>query len=346
MKNITSIILSGVLILCVMSCGVIDKFTVGGKDMKRTEDLWPDVPRMDDLTASELELPISVKFVMRTALNNLWRLDKDGEDKTPATGDWIAFTSRKTPVDVQGFYTNQRMTDFGGWEPSKNSTCVDGKDKGVDGVLCLFQKLANKKQVGLAIIAMADPDKKQTNVFLLRIESEPGRGDLAVRPSNANTTKARGAITDLKGPAPYGIEKRPMPTGSNLDQLLPKQVGSYTRVLLEKSDERGATPSSIQTDGNSVYATYRFGEKEIFIEFAINSRAEDSQAALEVAAGDAVGEFPEDPGKGSIGTEPSYLKVSGENGPFFAWTRGGYYFSANAKGGEADLDAFMNAFSY
>jgi len=29
-----------------------------------------------------------------------------------------------------------------------------------------------------------------------------------------------------------------------------------------------------------------------------------------------------------------------------AWTRGGYYFSAHAKGGEKDLGEFMKVFPY
>jgi len=40
-------------------------------------------------------------------------------------------------------------------------------------------------------------------------------------------------IKPLKGTAPYGVEKRPMPAGLELDDLLPKQVGPYTRMSLE-----------------------------------------------------------------------------------------------------------------
>jgi hypothetical protein len=35
------------------------------------------------------------------------------------------------------------------------------------------------------------------------------------------------------------------------------------------------------------------------------------------------------------------LKVIDAGGAFFVWTRGAYYFSGHAKGGEAQLDAFM-----
>jgi hypothetical protein len=117
-------------------------------------------------------------------------------------------------------------------------------------------------------------------------------------------------------------------------------------VLLEKSEQRGVAPTGIQVDGASVYATYRNDGKEIFVEFEISTKAEDAQNALDVAAEDVTESFPTDPHSGSMGTEPSYVKVADDDGAFFAWTRGGYFFSANAKSGEADLDAFMNAFPY
>lgn len=150
----------------------------------------------------------------------------------------------------------------------------------------------------------------------------------------------------FSGAAPYGIEKRAMPTGLALDTLLPKQVGAYTRASVESSAHQGVPATRAEVDGDSIYAHYRSGGQEIFVEFAASSSAANAQSALETAAGDTVGAFPTDPQVGSIGTEPSYLKVSDADGAFFAWTRGGYYYSASAKGGQADLDAFMQAFPY
>jgi hypothetical protein len=170
---------------------------------------------------------------------------------------------------------------------------------------------------------------------------------LSNKPANqAPDTRTRGEIKPLNGTAPYGVEKRPMPVGLNLDELLPKQVGPYTRTLLEKSEQRGVAPTGIQIDGNSVYATYNAGPKEIFVELGVSSSAQNAQDTLEVAAGDAAGGFPSDPRFGSIGTEPSYVKVNDGSAAFYAWTRGNYFFSASAKGGEADLDAFMGSFPY
>lgn len=173
MKNAVTAILGGVLLLAVLSCGLIDKFT-GGQDMTRVNELWSDVPRMDGLASSDMELPLAVKIFMRTALNNLWRLNKTGEDKTPVQGDWVVFTTGGPPADVRNFYTNERMTSFGKWEASKNSTCLDGKDKGIDGVLCVFAKVADNKETQLAIIAMQDNTTNKTNVFYLRLEKDAG----------------------------------------------------------------------------------------------------------------------------------------------------------------------------
>lgn len=347
MKSISSAISVGVLIFLAMSCNLAEKFVPGGTDMNRTAELWTDVPRMDGLAPSDMELPLAMKILIRTALNNLWRLNKEGEDKTPATGDWIVFTSDGKPADVQNFYTNTRMTSFGNWEASKKTTCLDGKDSGIVGVLCLFEKIADNKQIGLAIAAMQDDKTKKTNIFFVRVEKPADPNAANKTASIPAKPQTEGPITKLNGTAPFGIESRPMPTGTDLDQLLPKQVGPYARVLVEKSQQRGATATSVDIDGNGVYATYRSGDREVFVEFSIGSSSEYAQSSWDVVVGDAnEGIYPTDPRLASFHTEPSYLKVINDNGAFFAWTRGGYFITANAKGGEADLDAFMNAFPY
>jgi hypothetical protein len=348
MKKINSAFAIILLALVVMSCSLVQRFMPGGNEaLNRTSDLWPDVPKMDGLSPSDLEMPFMVKLFMRTMLNNLYRLNKEGEDKTPVEGDWIVFSSSKPPSDVQGFYTSERMTSFGKWQASKNSTCFDGKDKGYQGVVCVFEKLADGKQIELLILAGQDDEKKQTNIFYLRLEGPIDKNRKTSASTTAPASPKTRAITKLTGKAPYGIESRAEPTGTDLDQLLPKQVGPYSRVKLEKSEQRGTTPTSVDVDGSSIYATYREGSKEVFVELGLSTDAEDAQEALKVAAGDAAsGDIPSDPDYGSIGTEPSYLKVVNADGAFFAWTRGGYFFSADAKSGESDLAAFMNRFSY
>jgi hypothetical protein len=345
MNKILALISCSALILAITSCRTIKTITGSDTELKKIGDLWSDVPRMEGLTSSEADLPMFVKLLMRTALNNLYRLNKEGENQTPATGDWAAFSTTKSAQDVQNYYSNERLTSFGNWDASKNSTCLNGKDQGFNGIACVFHKNANKKDIGLLVVAAQDDQKKQTNVFFVRVESpESSKG---TPQTNSNTSPSTSTeIKPLVGSAPYEIEKRPMPNGLNLDELLPKQVGPFSRTLVEKSDKRGETATSIEVDGNSVYATYKAGDKEVFLEFAIGSKAESAQSVLELAAGEMLGKFPSDPSVGSIRTEPSFLRVADSSSGFFAWTRGNYYFSVDAKGGQADLDEFMQAFPF
>jgi hypothetical protein len=305
---------------------------------------------MDGLEPSEMELPLAIKVLMRTVLNNLWRFNKEGEDKTPVSGDWIVFSSSKTPADVQGFYTNDRMSSFGKWDSSMKPTCIEGKEKGIDGVFCVFHKIENGKEILVTVIAMPDEKPNRTDLFFLRLEkdSEPGAANTSNAPINSSSSPDKSTpIAKLNGSAPYGIENRPMPSGTDLDQLLPKQVGPFTRVALERSEQRSTTPTSLETDGNSVYATYKNGDKEVFVELRVASSSEKAQAGWDGVVGDAnEGIYPNDPRFGSFRTEPSYLKVVNKNDAFFAWTRSGYFISADAKSGENDLDAFMAAYPY
>lgn len=346
MNKSYAVILIGLIALALVSCRLINTLTGNDPNLKKVGELWSDVPRMNGLTSSEAEMPIYVKLLMRTALNNLYRLNKQNEDRTPATGDWAVFSTASSPDDVKNFYTNERMTSFGGWEASKNSTCMNGSDHGFSGVACVFGKEANHQGIGLLIVAAQDAQKKQSNVFFVRVEKDETANAGQQSNTSPSPKPTRGEIKPLNGAAPYGIEKRPLPSGLDLEKLLPKQVEHYTRTMLERSDQRGVAPSSIEIDGNSVYATYKSGDKEIFVEFSVASSADNAQRALDVAASEVTEHFPTDPRFGSIGTEPSYLKVNNESGAFFAWTRGGYYFSANAKSGEVDLDAFLQAFPY
>jgi len=343
MNKFLAAVLLGALVLATASCSrIINKLT-NDQNLKKVGDLWSDVPRMDGLASSEADMPIYVKLLMRTALNNLYRLNNQNEDKTPSSGDWAVFTTGKSPQDVQSFYTNERMTSFGSWEANKNSTCLNGNEHGFSGVAFVFNKSANNRGIGLLIVASQDPQKKQTNVFFVRVETDETPAN---KQTNTATPKTKREIKPLNGTAPYGIERRPMPAGLNLDELLPKQVGPYTRTIIEKSSQRGVPPSSIEIDSDSVYATYTAGGKEIFVEFAVASSAENAQSVLGNAANETTAKFPVDPRFGSIDTEPSYFKVNNESGAFYAWTRGSYYFSASAKGGEGDLDLFMHSFPY
>jgi hypothetical protein len=160
-----------VLALLVVGCGVLNPLTGGDQGMRTVNQLWSDVPPMDGLTPSQMDMPLPIKVVMRTVLGNLGRLNKEGEDRTTGTIDWIVFTSSKTPSDVANFYTSDRMA-AGGWDRTDKSPCVSGGTQGIPqvGLLCVFQKQQDGTQTQLAIIAAQDDKSKETNIFFLRLE--------------------------------------------------------------------------------------------------------------------------------------------------------------------------------
>lgn len=135
---------------------------------------------------------------------------------------------------------------------------------------------------------------------------------------------------------PYGIDQRPMPEGENLDVLLPPHVGSYIREPI-KTPARTNTP---------IYANYRRGAATVFLELGICDDAGGAQMALATAEAETDAEFPDVPQVFIKKRGISCLRTVNRLGAFLAWTRGRYYFSAHAQGGEEDLDEFMEAFPY
>ncbi|HEU4388107.1 MAG TPA: hypothetical protein VFV34_09940 [Blastocatellia bacterium] len=343
MKRPSNIAALVVMTLALIGCSALNPLHGSEDKWKSASDLWSDVPRMDGLSQSQLEPPIFIKLLMRTALNQV--AGGGGHD----TGDWIVFDSSKTTDDVKNFYTNERMA-ASGWEKSDKSTCVSGSQYGAPqvGMVCLFAKHAGDKDVGLMIIPAKAEKAGQINVWFIRVESpRESASDKPSAGSNKPPTDER-STNMSKGPAPYGIDQRPMPTGAKIAELLPAQVGPYTRTGLRLASSQNLTPEEIgdAIDG-PVYADYRAGDATIFVELGITVSVKDARDSLDVAVGDAAaGVFPTDPRFGARGQEPSYLKVIDTGGAFFAWTRGNYYFSAAAKPNEAALDAFMQAFRY
>ena len=164
-----------VLILASLACGITDtlisKATGGNDNYQTVTTLWSDVPQMDGLTPSTLDMPPFVKLAVRFVLGNLGRLNGQGQDQTTGNINWIAFTTAKTPQDVQNFYTNDLMVS-NGWDSSTDSPCLSGSQQGTSqvGVMCAFTKTQNGNSVQLGIITVQDDKTKQTTVFYLRLE--------------------------------------------------------------------------------------------------------------------------------------------------------------------------------
>ncbi len=346
MKRILFVLSLLALIVVFNACGAVNQLNplTNNDNFKKAGALWNDVPAMDGLgNPIDAELPAPIKLFMRTGVSLVMK----GMGEGAPSWDWLMFTTNQSADDITNFYTTTRMAAAPYNWASDASGCVNGQQAiGQAGTFCAFTKQQGDKQIGLLIITAQDEKTKETSVIFLRGESAATPVAQNAPSANANQKPTKGAITMLNGAAPYGIEKRPLPSGLDIDQLLPKQVGAYTRASVERASNQGTQATSVDIDGDSMYARYRSGAKEIFVEFSATSSAENAQSILDVAAGDAAGGvFPSDPRFGSRGTEPSYLKVVNGDGAFMAWTRGGYYFSVSAKS-EPDLDAFMQAFPY
>ncbi len=147
-----------------MGCGIANAL-LGGKTSGTVDDLWADVPRLDNLTKSNIDLPISTRLIIKTAVSAA--MGKDGGDF-----NFIAFTTGKTPKEVMDFYTTQRMT-AAGW----NSTDVPGCTSDTSGAtqamgsLCIFAKQVDKKGTALVIVVAQDESTKQTQLFYVRFEA-------------------------------------------------------------------------------------------------------------------------------------------------------------------------------
>ena len=178
MKNIVKAASFVILILSVLSCGLagklIDKGLDKGLNTQRASSLWDDVPRMDGLNDSPTEdLPVTIKLVLHTFVNVVLNSDKD--QKKHVSTDWIFYNYKGNETDINNFYTPEKMKSSGNWSLPEDmkSACMDGKDKGIPGDVCLYQKTENGKQQGLIIIALPTKEKDTpVFVYFLRAETE------------------------------------------------------------------------------------------------------------------------------------------------------------------------------
>jgi hypothetical protein len=133
---------------------------------------------------------------------------------------------------------------------------------------------------------------------------------------------------------PYDVDKRPMPQGTDLEKLVPLKVGDFQRAPLPKDTK---FPTNMDLN-----MTYKAGKNSVFVGFSKSETPEDARNAVELTKQEAVGndtilkseEF-------QIAKDPGYFK----HGKFFSWSRGRYFFYADASSPEA-LDLFMKSFPY
>ena len=161
MKTKLQIALLVVLILSTMACGSVNTLMGMGKSAGTVANLWSDVPPLEGAKKANLDIPLAARLVMQTMMKSM---SQEG-----GSMDFIAFTTSKTPAEVQSFYTKERMA-AAGWKGEEATGCTGEETGGAAnlGSLCLFTKRDGAKQVGLAIIVAQDDTSKQTNVFYAR----------------------------------------------------------------------------------------------------------------------------------------------------------------------------------
>jgi hypothetical protein len=144
------------------------------------------------------------------------------------------------------------------------------------------------------------------------------------------------ATAFLQKSAPYGVDKRPLPTGMQFEKLLPEKVGAFERTQFKEPQP--------DLDGEAIYKN---GNEEVFLLFSLANDATDVKETMKTifaeTKNEAVSEFRDV----SLKTNPAYIHLIGKKIAFFAWTRDNYCFSADSKDGNlATLKTFMESFPY
>lgn len=142
-----------ILILCV-SCRMVDTLT-GGEKAGTVDSLWADVPPIQGASKTDMVLPLGARLAIRAAMQG--------------KVNFIAFTTSKSPQEVQGFYSNDRMKSAG-WNPNEKGCVTDTESKGNQGAICVYDRKDGDKREGLFIVLAQDPKTRQTDIFYARID--------------------------------------------------------------------------------------------------------------------------------------------------------------------------------
>ena len=136
-----------------------------GSGLTSVSELWADVPRMDGLTGSDIEMPLVTKIFMQSLMSSAL-------NDANANADLAVFSTTQSVADVQAFYSSERM-QAAGWDSSEGAdTCFGGGEAGAQdvGLFCVFSKQDSSSQTGLMIIATQNTDNNNTDIFFVRLE--------------------------------------------------------------------------------------------------------------------------------------------------------------------------------
>lgn len=163
MKKLLFVSILAIAAFALSACGAVQSMVpnLGGGGGNTVADLWADVPRMDGLNGSDMQLPLMAKIFMQTMVSQA-----AGGD-----ADVAVFSTANTAAEIQAFYSSERM-GASGWNTGEVATCFTGSDQGVEdiGLFCAYQKESGTTETILVIIAAPDEASGQNNVFFVRLE--------------------------------------------------------------------------------------------------------------------------------------------------------------------------------
>lgn len=156
--------------------------------------------------------------------------------------------------------------------------------------------------------------------------------------SRAERPKAAAEAPRLES-APYDLTLRAAPTGSDLDALLPQEVGPFRRKTIDEAEPVGAAPSEVE---------YQSPLGGVSVSVSAHANAQSARDSVGVADAEIALPGSSSSATRSLNTEPSYCRHAAPGHAFMAWTRDAFCFTVEATGDDspARLDRFMQAFPY
>ena len=135
---------------------------------------------------------------------------------------------------------------------------------------------------------------------------------------------------------PYGTATKQQPSGSDFSKIVPARVGAFNRISYK--------PPAPGLDGE---ATYRAGDKEIFMLFSKADTKEDLKETMRTILQEIKENKTTEARDVSLKSAITYIHFIGPKIAFFAWTRDLYCFSADSKNADKKtLEEFMKAFPH
>lgn len=151
-------IVLGILVAALVfttACGMVTSL-FSGKSSGTVSDLWADVPRMDGMTKTDMEMPLAARLALQAMLQGRM--------------DYIAYTTDATPQAVLDFYTKERMEEQG-WASQEGTGCFGDAETAEAGSVCIYTKTTDGKNEVLGIVAAKDEETNKTAIFFARVDT-------------------------------------------------------------------------------------------------------------------------------------------------------------------------------